>query len=409
MAALYAFFDESGDPNFPVDEPDRSAHYVVGGVLVPEDRTAEARSAADAVRREHFGPGEMTFKSRAMSKARNAAKRRAVVEAVADLPVTFAVVGVDKRAVRPGSPLERYKRTFTKFTGRVLFERLYASHEALHVVHDEHGSEEYMEGFNDYVNSRAMPDLFRARSTFCFEDSEAEPLVQAADIVVGTVFRLLRDPSAAEYRRLFELLRPRLHVYATWPMVYAPVEPPPSESERAEADRVVRDHALSQAARYLDEHRADDDPVSIASVAVLDRLVYASQFDPDTNSVHAAELVHALKGFGFPFDINDRWLRAEVIGPLRDDGVVIAGSHNGYVIPRTMDELDDHARQVRTIAVPMIKRLARYRADLFNRTGGDLDLVGSGDMDEVRALVDALGDPRTPRGAGDDDGDSPHI
>ena len=75
---------------------------------------------------------------------------------------------------------------------------------------------------------------------------------------------------------------------------------------------------------------------------------------------------------------------------------MITGSSRGYAIPFRADELDEHARDVRTKAVPMLRRLARYRADLHRRTGGDIDLLAGPQLDLVRRLVESLGDAEAP-------------
>ena len=82
-----------------------------------------------------------------------------------------------------------------------------------------------------------------------------------------------------------------------------------------------------------------------------------------------------------------------VIGPLRDDGVVISGSSKGYAIPYSADDLDAHAQDVRSKAIPMLRRLGRYQSDLHMRTGGEVDLLGSPDLADIRQLVEALVDP----------------
>lgn len=394
MELLYCFLDESGDPHFPVGAPGKSTHYVLGGVAVQESRLDEVRAAADAVRREHFGTGEM--KANARSLKRSPEKRRALVEAIAALDVSFAVVAVDKREILEDGPLAKWKRSFIKYTGSQLYRRLFASHDTVRIVADEYGTKEYQAEFSRYLAVRRIPDLFLPTSSFSFADSKTEPLIQAADVVTGTVFRAFRD-GTDEDRALVGLLRPRLHTFISWPPVFVPVEPPLRAGEQYKRDMQVRDFALTQAARYLSEHRDDDDPLETARVATLDRLVFASQLDEGSSFVHADEIIGRLRELRLPFNVSKRWLSSDVIGPLRDDGVVITGSSRGYAIPYRAAELDEHARDVRSKAIPMLRRLSRYRSDLALRTGGDIDLLASAELTDVKRLVEAFDQP-TPGG-----------
>ena len=387
MEPLYCFLDESGDPHFPAGEQGKSTHYVLGGVAVPESRLDAVRDEADALRREYFGSGEM--KADARSLRRDPERRRALVEGVAALDASFVAVAVDKREVMEDGPLAKWKRSFIKYTGSQLYRRLFTSHDTVRVVADEYGTEAYQEEFGRYIAARRIPDLFLPSSSFAFEDSAAEPLIQAADVVVGTLFRALRD-GTDEDRAMVGLLRPRLHTFISWPPVFVPVEPPPRAGEQRERDAEVRDYALSQAARYLVDHRDDDGPLEVARVATLDRLVFAAQLDEGSSFVHADEIIVGLKSLGLPFAVSKRWLSSEVIGPLRDDGVVITGSGRGYAIPFGAADLDEHALDVRSKAIPMLRRLSRYRADLALRTGGRVDLLASTELDDVKRLVETL-------------------
>ena len=388
---IHCFLDESGDPNFPAGAQGRSTHFVLAAVIVTESNLERVRAEADAVRAAHFGTGEMKAKARAMRRVET---RRAVVDAIAALDASFAVVAVDKRELYDDSPLVAWKKSFLKYTGNQLYRRLFASHDSVRVLADDYGRADYKDEFARYLAKRNRFDLFLPSSTFAFGDSATEPLIQAADIVAGTVMRSLRDGDD-EDRAMVAQLREKLFTYIGWPPVYPPVEPPRQAGEQAERDATVRNHALSKAGRYLEEHREAYDALTVARVATLDRLVYAAQFDEASSFVNAGTLVQMIREMRLESPVSKRWLSSSVIGPLRDEGVVITGSSRGYAIPFRSDELDEHARDVRTKAVPMLRRLSRYRADLYNSTGGAIDILASGDLEDVRRLVNVLEGPGT--------------
>ena len=383
---IHCFLDESGDPHFPPGESGRSTYYVLAAVIVADDKLDAVREQADAVRRKHYGDGEMKAGKR--SRRRDAERRKAVVEALVELDVSFAAISVDKSALLDDGPLAKWKKSFLKHTARQLLRRLYGTHDNVRVVADEYGRANYQAEFDRYV--RARMGLFAGGSDFAFGDSKTEPLIQVADFVAGTVLRAQRDRTD-EDRALLGLFRPRMHTYMAWPTVFTPVEPPRRAGEQAVRDQAVRDLALNAAARYLDANRDSRDPVTIARVVSLDRLFFAAQFDEASSFVHADELNRQIAELGLQgVNLSPRWLSANVIGPLRDEGVVISGSPQGYAIPYRADDLDAHARDVKSKAVPMLRRLARYRQDLSIRSAGTVDLLDANDLAELRRLVDTL-------------------
>lgn len=393
---IHCFLDESGDPHFPAGEQGKSTHYVVAAVIVADDRLADVRAESEAIRIDHFGAGEM--KAGARSLRRDPERRRAIVEALAELDVSYAVVAVDKQEMYEDSPLAKWKRSFLKFTARQLLQRLYGTYDQVRVVADEYGRANYQDEFDRYVRKRL--GLFAEGSDFAFGDSEQEPLIQVADFVAGTVFRAHRDHTD-EDRALVGILRDRMHTFIAWPVVFAPVDPPRRSGDQADRDRAVRDLALRSAARYVGANRDSTDPITVARVVCLDRLIYAAQFDEQSSFVHADELTAQVAGLRLQgVNLSTRWLSANVIGPLRDEGVVISGSSQGYAIPYRADELDAHARDVRSKAIPMLRRLARYREDLLIRTAGDVDLLDAPGLATVKRMVEALqevdGSPPSP-------------
>ena len=389
--ALYCFLDESGDPNFPPDGDGKSYNYVMGGITVTESRIDEVRAKAEAIRKKFFQTGEM--KSKKLWKM-SEKKKQEVLEAIAELEVAFVAVAVDKRRVNEDGALAKYRDSFMKYTGGLLWNRVFKVHDVVHITWDNYGDKAFMRGVADYVNRRHVSNLFATQSSFKSADSKTDVLIQVADLFAGAVMRAFRD-GGEEGRALIGLFWPRLHTFVPFPRVFPSVEPLQGQSEQYMRDRQVRDFALQQADRYLAENDPPGDEDVEARMYVLEYLIYVAQFDPTETAVHADKLLEILEGRHF-FDYTRRTLGAEIIGKLRDEGVLITGSAKGYAIPFTTEELDAHARDVRSKAIPMVKRLARYRQDVGARTGGELDLLGSPELEDLRKLVDALEGPQVP-------------
>src|SRR5690554_2799457 len=82
-----------------------------------------------------------------------------------------------------------YKNWFMKYFHSRLYKRLYSAFTSLHVLADEHGHSEFMESFQGYLQARYQKELFD-HEDFRFVPSDAHPLVQAADIIGGSLLRV---------------------------------------------------------------------------------------------------------------------------------------------------------------------------------------------------------------------------
>lgn len=144
----FAYVDASGDPNLDLSKKGTGPYFVVAAVLVDSQNHETLLAQAEAIRIRFFANGEM--KSSAVGK--DVQRRRSILEALQATDLKFTALVVDKGEINRTSGLQ-YKRSFLKHLQGKLIRRLYQCFIELRVFADQHGSEDFMKGFERYLEA----------------------------------------------------------------------------------------------------------------------------------------------------------------------------------------------------------------------------------------------------------------
>lgn len=85
-----------------------------------------------------------------------------------------------------------------------------------------------------------------------------------------------------------------------------------------------------------------------------------------------------------------QWLRSTVIAQLRDAGVLISSSPQGYKVPIAIADVNDFVAVADTVAHPMLNRVARAREAVLLVTRGRVDVLAGDRLSLLRAAVDSI-------------------
>lgn len=378
-----AFVDEYGDHGLAVGKQGASTHFVLAAILVRQVDLDRVRQGIEAVRLREFPQSELKS-SRVGGKD---GKRVRIVGALAELPWTAYVISIDKARIDPVSGLI-YGRSFRKFIFSRLYKKLIDVHDSLHTTLDEHGGSAFMREFAVYVDRKFRPSLFR-RTAFGFAKSDQEPVLQLADMVAGTVGRTL-DPrkDTGSLHPVLDILRPHLLAVDEWPFRILPDVP--RGVAASASDELVADQAQRTALRYLERHESSDDPeVSLRTEAVR---VLLSEFNYERGRFIQKGRLAELLGAGVAGGMSTDRLRRRIIGPLRDDGVLVASTaHGGYKLAASVDDLIDFVTVTQTVVEPSLRRVRKARESVLMASNGDIDILAGEQFGTLRRLVDQLG------------------
>jgi len=244
------------------------------------------------------------------------------------------------------------------------------------VTIDSFGNEEFMDGFKKYINKHFQPSIFNPHKHLTVSSPADTPMLQIADFVAGTVRRFAQgDDDETAYKQL----EPILSVVEVWPRA---TQEPRIEEESEELDLEIERHCTNASMEFLES--TDDDLLREA----LEYLLYSAEESPD-NFVCGDRLLDYLKQEGLAEDQKDKaWLQQKIIAPLRDQGVPVAASRDGYKIPRCRKDLSIFVDFVSQKTLPYLKKVNNMRNSLFLGLGNQYDMLD--ENNELKDLMTSL-------------------
>lgn len=384
---LNIFVDECGTAELDLSKPNVSRFFVVAAVLLDDEQLVLAERTLGSVAVRLCGGAEI----KSSRIGNDDARRVRFLEAIQDIDFRYVALVVDKSRLWKDSGL-RYKRTFHKFMARLVHGRFQRFAGGLNVVSDQHGGPDFMESFNSYLEEHARPNLF-FESTHRFESSARSRPIQLADLIAGSLYHWI-DPSrrTGMTQRIRELLKPKEADAIAWPLIDSGAAAD-AELEDLEIDRAIWSAGVERAQRLVERYRSSQDPSEKLRAAALERLLFARLYEVGgERSIFTDKLMGLLEEEGYELPAKQAF-RASVIGGLRDEGVLIAGTSEGYRLALTSGDIEDYLAHTESVVVPMLSRVAVARGVVNQDTAGAHDVLAQRHS-ELQAIVDSYGDAR---------------
>lgn len=385
MNRVYAFTDESGAFGWDLKNPDVSTHFVISAILVKDCDLDFLRQEVEKVRKKYFQTGEM--KSSHIRKKKYERRKRIIADLL-PLPFSIFSVVVDKRQLVDSKGLH-YKPSFYKFVNNIVHKELRHAFSNLTIVADEIGGSEYMKSFAKYVSARQdVPNLFGI-TDFYFENSNNDVLIQLADLVSGTIAleydEHRKSPETPKFLKMLDKKIIRIELYPKTYQTYTV-----NTSALAEDyDEEIATLCLKQAYDFIAQHEnADEDDIQ-AQIIILKYLLFRFMNNDLRGYIPTKELKSQLSNTAFA-DVSTQTFRTQIIGKLRDNGVIISGSSakKGYKIPAKEAELFDFINHGTAIIMPMLERLKKCRDLVKLGTNNELDLFEKTEYASLKKYFD---------------------
>ena len=158
------------------------------------------------------------------------------------------------------------------------------------------------------------------------------------------------------------------------------------ESINNDQDRFVADISVSYAERYIEKYRGNSSYDH--KIAVLEYLLFQVKFGNYKRYIYSNELISWLEQNYINYSEED--FRREIIGHLRDEGVVIAGSRKGLKIPMSLEELVDYLSYTSSRYLTMIKRFKETYKTLNASSLGNIDIFNSKEFEIHKEIFKIL-------------------
>lgn len=361
------YIDESGDPIFSNGS---SKYLVFSAIIVNSNIKNQISNEIDDIKYK-FGLNELKSSSR---KLRNEKTRIQIFKEINNLEFKVLTLFILKDKVLAEWRLN--KKVFYKYTQKIINSELHKIFENKTIVLDRYGSDNYQESLKNYLDKQL--DLFN--ETVIIKSAKNENLIQLADLFSGTFrkFYLEEFENTTFFENLFNDHNLRLIIFpnSLFRLKF--------KENLNKEDEELSNITISQAEQYLDEikHNKIFEPKKI----VLEYLLFHAKYND--KKIYTTELIDWLKFHGYKF--SEENFRGNIIGKLRDNGVIIAGSRSGIKIPISSKELTEYFSFTSNKVLPMINRLSISFDVLNSKSNGKLSILKNKNFDFLKKLFEIV-------------------
>lgn len=361
------YIDESGDPIFSNGS---SKYLVFSAVIVNAGNKNSISTKIDTIKKK-FGLNELKSSSRNL---RNERKRIQIFEEINNLDFKVLTLFILKNKILGEWRLN--KKVFYKFTQKIINSELHKIFENKTIVLDRFGSDKYQKSLKNYLDKQL--DLFG--ETVIIKSAKNESLIQLADLFSGTFrkFYLKEFENTTFFEDLFNYHNLRLIIF---PNDLLKIN---FKKNYSKEDEELSKITISQAEQYLKE--IEHNKVLEPNKIVLEYLLFHAKYND--KKIYTPELIDWLKFHGHKF--SEENFRGNIIGKLRDNGVIIAGSRSGIKLPISSRELTEYFSFTSNMILPMINRLSISFDVLNSRSSGTLSILKNENFDLLKKLFEIV-------------------
>lgn len=378
----HIFIDDTGDSGLSFDNSGTSSHYILAAVIVDSDKLPQVALDVELVRKRNFQNGEM----KSSKVARDDIRRIRILEEFQriDFNILSFVIHKDRLAQSGGF---NYHEPFVKFLGGRLHRELHIFYPGSMVVADEHGDAYFMQKYGEYIKQQPQITLFDPYN-LSFAASNTNVMLQLADFLAGTIaLGFERRRKSSSYANFIRLIEDKVLGIKEWPGDYVSYLDKLSRESNFIHDSEISSCAIRLADNYVLEHAKFLDMETRARVTFLEHLLFKLRHHRPDQYVFAREIKRHLDNT-LDCKYNNEQLRNNVVGPLRDHGVIIASCRSGYKIPVSRAELYAFFDNSKSVIDPMVGRLRKCRDQICIATSNEFDILSDNRYITLRKLID---------------------
>ncbi len=362
---MKAFVDEYGNSGLDLTKDHVSHAFIISAVVINDDDETFCTDVLDAIAINHFSGSEI----KSSNVGTDDKRRLQILSEFTQLKMSVYTVVVDKaRLISDGF---KYKQSFYKFLNGKLHSELYKTIPNLKVYHDNLGSDEYMESFQEYIHSKNDLDLFN-ETQFEFVKSTNSRLIQLADFLAGSYARIYDSSKQTQNTQKYHIQLNRLRgIVEEWPWKkYVPKE---ASASTVDEDQKIESIALHSITEYINRNESNTvTPDDKAKMLFLKYVYYYYKNISRNQFIYTRDLRLHLSYSGIK--TSDFYIRSKIVAPLRDQGVLISSSAKGYKIPAGKVDIVSYFNHSSSIIKPMIARLKTVRDVIYKATGGTINV-----------------------------------
>lgn len=349
MYSHYAFVSESG--NYILDFNDEVAtnYFIVTAILIKSDQMLHIEKKLN----------EFLI-----------IERNNIEEAIKQLlPLNFQVysVVINKKKLRYEGGHGNLKSSFD-FINDMIYHDLFVKHIDIQVLANE--QTEFLKSFETFINDRHQPDLFN-HSAFVYDTQIDNGFIRLSNIISQSIFAKYEYDQTTINELSKKFIRLIKHPTFDFNLHID-----------NKLDNIIAEQAILIAQNFIKRHGSSEKQINVERVNFLKFLLTQLSIRPN-KYIYSQEVIDNMKTFSAEA-ISREYLMSDIIGPLRDSGVLIASTSKGYKIPTAVEELIDYAEFGSSMALPILRRIKKSRERVLGITNNELDILEGENFKELR-------------------------
>lgn len=379
MKKVIAFADEFGNNSFDFEH--QGSHFIIASVIINEDHINDIHIKLEAIRKKFFQTGEIKS-----SKVKDNHNRRILIlKELNKVDFSIYAVIIDKRKLY-GEGF-KYKQSFYKYLNGILYKELYRTYPQIELKVDEHGGNDFMRSFKKYVEKNHIRDLF-AGSDFHIQKSHNDLGIQLADMIAGTLGYIFDEVKKSDRSQEFlALIKDKSISLTQFPKEYKTEEFNNKESY-SEYDETIATLSLNRIFDFIDKATGNSQD-NRDRINFLKLLLLYHQSNHHRKYTTSSEFVKHLS-VNRESPLSKEQFSSKIIGHLRDKGVLIASSWDGYKIPTSSRDMKKFINHGKSIVLPVLRRIEECRNAILLATTNKYDILEGTDYKKIKELIDNL-------------------
>jgi len=381
----YAYIDESGNFGYDFDKSGTSSHFIITAIVISPENIDKIEQVLIEIRDKYFRGGEI----KSSSIGPDYIKRINILKEVSKLDFDVLSYVVDKKKIDLNKAKGfTFKEAFLKFVHRHLHEELISHYESLKVISDEHGNQDFMDGFIKYFQSK---ELYLV-STYDFEYGKSieNVFIQLADLICGTIAYKYEDKENSDkYNVFINFLKKRTIRLEEWPIEYKNYMVDLNFLEQGDYDELIAKHCIDLSTKFLEMNSDSELHEEMDRINIVKFLLYKLRYeDQNKNYTSSIILDHLNRSTNRKY--SNHQFQTKLIAKIRDGGVILSSGNKGYKIPVSEKEIYSYTNHSVSIIYPMLERLRKCRKDIQALTGNELDILGKEEYKEIKDYLDYI-------------------
>ncbi|MCT3728147.1 DUF3800 domain-containing protein [Elizabethkingia anophelis] len=380
METLYLFGDESGTHH----KNDISTHYIYSCILLKEENLMKALEVRNHISKYFFSEKKVSSKS---IRQKHFHRRINIIKyLVENLNFSIYTLIIDKSAITSKN-LED-KSTFIKFFHNIFIRNIIGNISTINITLDSTGNSIFSRKLRESLlnrNSELVTNLFNQNNKIQYKSDDEEPLLQLADIVVGSISKIYSGHEKNDrWEELFTLLESKMISPVFFPFNSVLAEKD-SDGEY-QIEKHIYDYVVQNVESFLS--KTED---RIKSVIVNHLLKY-SKISP-SKLIEIYELRDIII-FELNETLKDEQIRLQ-IRDLRYEGLLIISraGKSGYKLAVNTSDVNSYFEHYLNYIKPMLQKILIAEDNIRMLSAGQTKLLDSDTL--ISKLISTLKQPHS--------------